>query len=36
MIAADLFRDYQNAHHKESGLLFWHAAQVRADAGHFP
>jgi len=36
LIAADLLRDYRNAHHKESGLLFWHEAQVRADAGQYP
>ncbi|MRW92794.1 hypothetical protein GJ699_22605 [Duganella sp. FT80W] len=33
VVAADLLRDYQQAHQSESGLLFWHEAQLRADAG---
>lgn len=36
LVAADLLRDYREAHHKDSGLLFWHEAQVRADAGQYP
>lgn len=36
LVAADLLHDYREAHHKESGLLFWHEAQVRADAGQYP
>jgi hypothetical protein len=35
LVAADLLRDYRQAHHKDSGLLFWHEAQVRADAGQY-
>lgn len=35
LIAADLLHDYREAHHKDSGLLFWHEAQVRADAGQY-
>lgn len=35
LIAADLVRDYRHAHHKHAGLLFWHEAQVRADAGQY-
>jgi len=36
LVAADLLRDYREAHHQDSGLLFWHEAQVRADAGQYP
>jgi len=36
LVAADLLRDYRKAHHQDSGLLFWHEAQVRADAGQYP
>lgn len=36
LVAADLLHDYREAHHKDSGLLFWHEAQVRADAGQYP
>ena len=36
LVAADLLHDYRKAHHKDSGLLFWHEAQVRADAGQYP
>lgn len=36
LAAADLLRDYREAHHQNSGLLFWHEAQVRADAGQYP
>jgi len=35
LVAADLLHDYREAHHKDSGLLFWHEAQVRADAGQY-
>lgn len=35
LVAADLLRDYREAHHPDSGLLFWHEAQVRADAGQY-
>lgn len=31
--AADLLRDYRNAHPKDSGLMLWHEAQLRAFAG---
>lgn len=36
LAAADLLRDYRIAHHQNSGLLFWHEAQLRAGAGHYP
>lgn len=36
LVAADLLRDYREARHKDSGLLFWHEAQVRANAGQYP
>jgi hypothetical protein len=36
LVAADLLHDYREAHHKDSGLLFWLEAQVRADAGQYP
>lgn len=36
LVAADLLHDYREAHHKDSGILFWHEAQVRADAGQYP
>jgi hypothetical protein len=36
LAAADLLRDYREAHHTDSGLLFWHEAQVRANAGQYP
>ena len=36
LVAADLLRDYREAHHKESGMLFWHEAQLRANAGQYP
>jgi hypothetical protein len=36
LVAADLLHDYREAHHKKSGLLFWHEDQVRADAGQYP
>lgn len=35
LVAADLLHDYREAHHMDSGLLFWHEAQVRADAGQY-
>jgi hypothetical protein len=35
LVAADLLHDYREAHHKDSGLLFWHEAQVRTDAGQY-
>lgn len=34
LIAADLIRDYRKEHGMESGLLYWHEAQLRAVAGH--
>lgn len=36
LVAADLLRDYREAHHQDAGLLFWHEAQLRADAGQYP
>jgi hypothetical protein len=35
LVAADLLHDYREAHHKDSGILFWHEAQVRADVGRY-
>jgi hypothetical protein len=35
LVAADLLHDYREAHSKDSGLLFWHEAQVRAEAGQY-
>ncbi|RYF48491.1 MAG: hypothetical protein EOO38_09985 [Cytophagaceae bacterium] len=35
LVAADLLRDYRETHYKNSGILFWHEAQVRADAGQY-
>lgn len=35
-VAADVLHDYREAHHIESGLLFWHEAQVRAQDGQYP
>lgn len=31
--AADLLRDYRQAHNNEAGILYWHEAQLRAMAG---
>jgi hypothetical protein len=31
--AADLIRDYREAHHSTTSILFWHEAQMRASAG---
>ena len=31
--AADLIRDYREAHHSTDFILFWHEGQMRADAG---
>lgn len=36
LAAADLLRDYREAHHTAAGMLFWHEAQIRADAGQYP
>ncbi|WP_202412637.1 hypothetical protein [Duganella lactea] len=36
IVAADLLRDYREVHHSDSGILFWHEAQVRASAGQYP
>lgn len=33
LVAADLLRDYRQAHGNEAGLLYWHEAQLRAMAG---
>lgn len=34
-VAADLIRDYRQAHRSESGILHWHEAQLRASAGDY-
>jgi hypothetical protein len=31
--AADLLRDYREAHHSTASILFWHEGQLRANAG---
>ena len=31
--AADLIRDYREAHHSTNSILFWHEGQMRAEAG---
>lgn len=36
LIAADLLRDYRQAHRLDAGLLIWHEAQLRANAGQYP
>ena len=36
LVAADLLRDYQQTHNTNSGLMFWHEAQLRANAGQYP
>jgi hypothetical protein len=33
LAAADLLRDYRQAHRNEAGLLYWHEGQLRAMAG---
>src|SRR4051812_3171712 len=33
LAAADLIRDYRNAHAHSSTILFWHEGQLRAEAG---
>jgi hypothetical protein len=35
LAAADLLREYREAHHQTSGLLFWHEAQLRAFSGQY-
>lgn len=35
LVAADLLHDYREAHNKNSGLLYWHEAQLRAIAGQY-
>lgn len=36
LAAADLLRDYRQAHAKEDGMLSWHEGQLRANAGQYP
>lgn len=33
LVAADLLRDYRQAHRNEAGILYWHEGQLRATAG---
>lgn len=33
LAAADLLRDYRQAHNNEAGILYWHEAQLRVMAG---
>lgn len=35
LAAADLLHAYSEAHGNKSGLLFWHEAQLRAEAGQY-
>lgn len=35
LVAADLLRDYQQTRNTNSGLMFWHEAQLRANAGQY-
>lgn len=35
LAAADLLREYRQSHRLESGLMYWHEAQVRAIAGQY-
>src|ERR1700722_15693088 len=34
-VAADLVRDYREAHGSHSGILYWHEGQLRATAGDY-
>lgn len=36
LAAADLLRDYRQAHRNDAGLMIWHEAQLRANAGQYP
>jgi hypothetical protein len=33
LVAADLLRDYRQAHRNEAGILYWHEGQLRAFGG---
>jgi hypothetical protein len=33
LVAAELIRDYRQAHHSSAFILFWHEGQLRADTG---
>jgi hypothetical protein len=33
--AADLIRDYREAHHLSASILYWHEGQMRAEAGQY-
>lgn len=35
LVAAGLLHEYREAHHQDSGLLFWHEAQLRAFSGQY-
>jgi len=35
LAAADLLRDYRQAHADEDGMLYWHEGQLRANAGQY-
>lgn len=35
LAAADLLRDYRQAHADEDGMLYWHEGQMRANAGRY-
>ncbi len=34
-VAADLIRDYREAHHLSATILYWHEGQMRAEAGQY-
>lgn len=35
LVAADLLRDYRQAHANEAGIMYWHEGQLRASAGQY-
>lgn len=35
LVAAELLHDYRETHHKDSFLLYWHEAQIRATLGQY-
>jgi len=35
LVAADLLRDYRQAHRNEAGILYWHEGQLRAFGGQY-
>jgi len=35
LVAADLLRDYRQAHRNDAGILYWHEGQLRASSGQY-